>query len=163
MNAFVKGSIVLVLVAAIGVVGVSAVSAQGDEPPVGPSGPMYFGDGPGLLAEYDDVIHQALADALGISLSELEAARQDGVRLPELAEANGVDLEDLGQVMADARAEAIEQALADGAITEEQAEWLTERGGLRFGGMHRGGCDGGGRLGEGPVGPRGRGGPGSSG
>ena len=163
MNAFVKGSIVLVLLAAIGVVGVSVVSAQGDEPPVGPWGPMYFGDGPGLLAEYDGIIHQALADALGISLSELEAARQDGVRLPELAEANGVDLEDLWQVMDEARAEAVEQALADGAITEEQAEWLTERGGLRFGGMRQGDCDGRGRLGEGPIGPRGQGGLGRNG
>jgi hypothetical protein len=161
MNTWIKGLVVLALVAAIGVLGVGAVSAQGDEPPVGPWGPMYAGDGPGLLAAYDDIMHQALADALGISLAEFEAARDDGIRLPELAEANDVELEELWQVMDEARTEAIEQALADGAITEEQAEWLAERGmGMRFGGMGRGACDGSGPLGEGPVGPRGGRGPG---
>jgi hypothetical protein len=98
-----------------------------------------------------DGVHEKLAEALGISVEELEAAQAEGQTFFNLAEANGVELEELWQVMQDARAEAIEQAIADGAITQEQADWMLERQ-ARMGARHDD-CDGTGPIGEGSFGP----------
>ena len=104
---------------------------------------------------------QYLADALGISVEELQASMDEvqAARLAEMVEAGAitqeqadmiaarravedyVDREALQEMMQAAYEDAVNQALADGAITEEQAEALLsnvdnigERG---FGG-HRG-------------------------
>jgi hypothetical protein len=118
-----------------------------------------------------------LADALGISVEELQAARAEvtAARLAELVEAgvitqeqadlaaaqqavqNYVDREALQAAVQDAYETAIAQAVADGAITQAQADQLLERlqssslqgfgfggfGGFGRGGHHDGGFRGG--------------------
>ncbi len=85
-----------------------------------------------------DVIRAAIADALGVTTDELEAAKEAGT-LRELVEASGVIREALREAVQAARQQQIEQAVADGLITQEQADQLLEgrigrgfgRGGLR--------------------------------
>ncbi len=69
-----------------------------------------------------EAMQEAIAEALGISVEELEAAREDGIRLPELAESLGVDMADVQAAIQAARIEAINQAVADGDLTQEQAD-----------------------------------------
>ena len=67
---------------------------------------------------------QILADALGITVEELELAREEGIKLDELIDELGLDQETVRQDVQDATEAAIEQAVEDGLITEEEAEAL---------------------------------------
>src|SRR5688572_18091539 len=90
-------------------------------------------------------IQAALAEALGMTVEELEAAKEAGQSPRDLAEEKGIDLETLRETMEATRLQAIEDALAQGLITQEQADWLSThnpRG-------HRGGFGRGGRGGQG--------------
>lgn len=118
-----KIAVPTVLVAAL-TLGVVPAFAQADTPQ-DPGGWGRQGGG-GWLAAYDDTIHQAVADALGISLEEFESARDAGQTLAELAAAHEVDRADLFQVMETARAEAIAEAVAQGTINQAQADWLLD-------------------------------------
>ena len=145
MSKILKNAVPLVVVATL-VFGVGVAVAQEVTPE-----PLY-GRGSGLMAAYKDEIHQALADARGISLSEFEAARAEGQTLADLAEAYSVDLTELFEVMDSARAEAIAQAVEDGTLTQAQADWMLARHALRRG---LGLCDAAGRgsiAGGGPMG-----------
>jgi hypothetical protein len=86
-----------------------------------------------------------------MTADELSAALKDGKTLEELAAA-GVDIQDVKDAIASVRTEKlraqIEQALADGTISQDKADWLLE-------GLEKGYLDGPG-LGIG----FGRGGPG---
>lgn len=162
MNKWIKfgmlGALALVVVFA----GVGVAAAQEGDPPFAPPaggfGPHHgqgFGPGMGLLADYSDIIHEAIADALGISVSDFEAAIEEGETPFSLAQEYDVDLDELRVAMDEARAEALEQAVEDGVISEEQAEWMEQA--PRGHGPMMGGCDGDGpmRDGTGEFGPRG--------
>lgn len=91
---------------------------------------------------------QDLAEQLGMTLDELAAELQAGKTIAELAEEKGVDLQ---AAQIEAMKEQIQQAVEDGKISQEQADWLLEgleQGfmpgprGFGFGGR-RGGCLGG--------------------
>ena len=118
-----KVAIPAVLLAAL-TLGVVSAYAQGDAPqgPRGRGGFMMHQ----LLAPYEEGIHQALADALGVSLTEFEAARAEGETLADLAAAHDVELAALVEVRDAARTEAIDQAVTDGVITQAQADWMLE-------------------------------------
>ena len=77
--------------------------------------------GAGVLGEYMDA---ALADALGIKLDELEELKEEGFNLREYAEENEISPEELAELMVEVQTNAINAALADGAITQEQAEHM---------------------------------------
>jgi len=93
----------------------------------------------------------AAADALGMTPVELFTALHSGKTLAEVAEEQGVDLETVQEAIRAARVEAmrnaIEQAVEDGRMSQEEANWLLEglENGYRFGwralgrGRH-GGC-----------------------
>jgi hypothetical protein len=80
------------------------------------------------------------AETLGLTPEEFFAELHAGKTLEEIAEAQGVELEAVQEAMNAARAEAmreaIEQAVEDGNITQEQADWLLE--GLEQGFLPRG-------------------------
>ncbi len=97
-----------------------------------------------------DMMKTAVADALGLTVEELDAAQADGKRLPEIAAEQGVELSAVQEAVQAAHEAAIAQAVADGLITQAQADQLLARG---FGGP------GGPRGGNGGFGgPRGHGG-----
>jgi hypothetical protein len=89
-------------------------------------GPMSGNCGCGLDTPIMDrtAMQTAMAEALGLSLEELEAALADGVRLPHLMAELGVDAEAVRAAMTEARETAVAQALADGTINQEQADCI---------------------------------------
>ena len=68
-----------------------------------------------------------MADALGLTPEGLFTELHAGKSLSEVAEAKGVDMEALRDAMQAARIEAIQQAVEDGTLTQEQADRLLER------------------------------------
>ena len=109
-----------------------------------------------------DDAQSVIAETLGLTVEELAAAREDGTRVSDLAEEQGIDRETLMTAVSEARTAAFEQAVADGLLTQEQADQLLSQDGRFFGGHGHGGH--GGPRGGGPRGggPRG-GGPGQFG
>jgi hypothetical protein len=69
----------------------------------------------------------AIAETLGLTPEGLFTELHSGKSLSEVAEAQGVDTEALHDAMQTARVEAIEQAVEDGTITQEQADRLLDR------------------------------------
>lgn len=85
----------------------------------------FFGGGEDRWSTFD-----TLAEALGLTPVELFTELHAGRSLEEIAEEQGVDLEEVQEVMHAARTgqmeERIAQAIEDGLMSEEQAEWLLE-------------------------------------
>ena len=122
------GVVVALLLA--GTVGVSIVSAQEPPPPASPGAGGgrrggFLGARGGAWTAFD-----AAAEALGLTPEELFAELHDGKRLEEIAEAQGVDMEAVREAVQAARLEArkaaIQQAVEDGKLSQEQADWLLE-------------------------------------
>lgn len=139
------------VVAAFGAVG--TVFAQDATPPTPPApgqgygygmmgrGMMGGAAGTGLLHDY---MEPAMAEALGLTVEELEAKHAEGLSFYQIAEAQGLSVEEAQQLMLDARSTALDAAVADGVITAEQADWMKTR--MSSGHMGRGygagGCAG---------------------
>ncbi len=79
---------------------------------------------------YGPGVRDSLAELLGLDREELRDQLQDGKTMEELAEAAGVDLEVYREEMRQSNQEKlktrIEEALANGDITQEHADWLLE-------------------------------------
>lgn len=84
-----------------------------------------------------------MAQALGISVADLQAAREEDRSLRTLIEELGLDRETLQANMQAAHEAAIQQAVADGVITQAQAEQILEGKGRGVGGRHGRGAPGG--------------------
>ena len=103
-----------------------------------------------------------VAEALGLTPEELFAELHEGKNLSEIAEEQGVELEEVREAVnaarVEAKKEAIEQAVEDGRLSREQADWIIE--GMEKGFFPVGGDRGrfhGGGAGRRKL-PRGRGG-----
>ena len=99
----------------------------------------------GLIHDY---MEKALAYKLGLPVATVEAQFDAGKTLYQVALDNGVTQADLPAFMLEVRTTAINAAVADGVITQTQADrMLQSRGyGMGQGGMMRGG------TGAGPCG-----------
>jgi hypothetical protein len=108
-----------------------------------------------------DYMYTAFAQALGLTPEELETRRQAGDTLWDIAQEQGLTAEQFQAMMTTARTSAINQAVADGVITQAQADWMLERMNQMQGyGVGDGSCPGGGMHGRGrwnsqPVEPQG--------
>jgi uncharacterized protein YidB (DUF937 family) len=111
------------------------------------------GHGGGPLGDY---IKDASADILGLTVEELEAAREAGTTREELLDNAGLTEDEFKQAMEDALPGILDQAVEDGVITAEQAEQIEENG-LRP--PHKGHGKGGKGNGERPERPEGFQGP----
>jgi hypothetical protein len=144
MSILIAGLLVALLV--VGVIGATNTFAQGSYDLLqhgrGPGGP---GGGRGL----GQVEREAAAQVLGMTADELATALQSGSTLQTLADEAGVDIEDVRAAIQAAHVtelrERIAQAVADGTITQENADWLLEGldkgfmgvpGAFGFGGPH---------------------------
>jgi hypothetical protein len=140
-----KWMIAVAIVSMVSLFGFGVVMAQDTLPgnPVKPSCPNCPFGGPGYAG--NQVLHEdmgsALADVLGISVEDFDAYRQDGKTFYEIAAELNLDLANLSDKLSEVRQEAIEAAFADGALTQDQYEFLMERAqsGNRFGGGMVGG------------------------
>ena len=102
--------------------------------------------GGGLMAQFmdQDAMHAAIAQALGMSVEDFEAALAAGQTPYELAQERGVEWATVQTAMQQAHRDAIQSALAAGEITQEQADWMLshidQMGQMMGGGhMHMGG------------------------
>lgn len=75
-----------------------------------------------------DYIHEPLANALGISAEELTEHRESGETLADIAADLGFDLAEIRDIFSEVRSEALESAVEDGILTQEEADWLSSRG-----------------------------------
>lgn len=98
-----------------------------------------------------DYMEAAIAAEFGLTEEELEQRHAAGETLMDLASEQGLTVEDFTVKMTAARTSALEQAVADGVITQEQADWMKKHMGPNgmMGGFGRGGCNGGGMRGPG--------------
>lgn len=164
--------VAIIMVAVVAVAGFSIARAQDDDPPVAteeafpfgghmgrgghPGGRGAFGmhawgeDGPQYIMH--DEMMAAFAEALGLSADALEARLEAGETMADIAESEGMTQEAFFSLMQDVRSEALEQAVEDGLISQEQADWMLDRMG-GFG--QQGDCP---MWGEGDFGGYGRGG-----
>ncbi len=65
---------------------------------------------------------EAAAEAIGIEEADLKAAIDDGATIAEVAEQNGVSADDVVDAMVDAKEERIAEKVAEGRITQEEAD-----------------------------------------
>jgi hypothetical protein len=79
----------------------------------------------GILSDYENILDSALAKVLNLSVSDIQTARDSGTTWVELASQQGVSLDALQSAIAEAHQVMIDQALADGAITQEQADVMS--------------------------------------
>jgi len=114
----------------VGVVGATAAYAQGPDNPG--FGMMANGRGPGGGHGFGlgDPELEAAAKVLGMTTDEVTSALQDGKTLQDLADAAGVDIEEVHAAIqtvhqAEMR-ERIQQSVADGTMTQAQADWMLE-------------------------------------
>lgn len=89
-----------------------------------------------------------LAKVLGLTVEELQAALEGGKTTFDLIAESELDAATLRERLTEAYDEALAQAVADGVITQEQADALPEGPGFGFGGRH--GFGGRGKFGERP-------------
>lgn len=78
----------------------------------------------GLLQDYMQVV---VASVFGMTPEELQAAQDAGKTMWDLVEEQGMTQEQFAAKMLEARTQALEQAVADGVITQEQADWMSSR------------------------------------
>jgi hypothetical protein len=137
-------ALVLAAVAGLAVAGVAY--AQGPQPvtPGAGYGPMMSQGQAGPLHEY---MLAAMADALGIPAADLETRLANGETFYQIALAQGVAADEIPALMQAARSQPVAAALADGVITQAQADWMLSHafGGGGYGrgmGAGRGACGG---------------------
>lgn len=136
-------AVVLILVLALGAV---AVLAQDDAPvPPGPGyGPGYgpgmgrgtqpgyghmgpgmgFGRGGHMMGGFG--LLETVADALDMSLDDLWAELSTGISIADLAAEKGVDVQDIIDAALDEHEAYLDELVADGYLTAEQAAWMQE-------------------------------------
>ncbi|WP_298008303.1 MULTISPECIES: hypothetical protein [Anaerolinea] len=127
---------ILMLVGVVSLAGVSLVHAQTATPPAPGTGT------PGLYREtMREYMHAALAEQLGLTKEELETRLSEGQTVYQIAQEKGLSVDEFRTLMINARTTALDRMVADGVITQEQADWMKTRGlgrGGRAGG--NGGC-----------------------
>jgi len=106
------------------------VPALAQEPTPTPEAPFVcHGRGFGLWGGSWTMFDTA-AEALGLTPEEFFAELHAGKSLAEIAEEQGIELEAVHDAInadrVEARREAIEQAVEDGRISQEQADWLLQ-------------------------------------
>lgn len=93
-----------------------------NSPLPGPGGQHGGGNPAGDLLDGIIDIDESMAEALGITVNELETAKEEGKRVCELIDELGFDAETVHQEVQDAVEAAVEQAVTDGLLSEEEAE-----------------------------------------
>lgn len=127
-------AVVGVLAMMLGVVGF--VYAQDDEPDTpfgwgfghhggrGGHGRGWFGKDEGDFGPMHEPMQAAIAEALGLTVEDLDAAYEEGKTPWDLAEEQGLSEDEFSTLIFDARQAGLEQAVADGTISQEMADWI---------------------------------------
>jgi hypothetical protein len=114
--------IVGLVVAALVVLGVGVAFAQGPAPYTG--GGMMGGNGGGWMHNY---VEQALAAKLGLTEEQVEDQLAAGKSMYQIALDNGIKQEAITEFMNQVHKDAFAQAVKDGVVTQQQADWMLQR------------------------------------
>jgi len=135
-------ALVIIGVAAFG--WVSYANAQSPTPPA-PQAPFGQGPGsgmmnpgrmgsgmrgmmqPGRFGPMHEYMQAALAEAMGMSEADLQAAFAEGKTMWQVAQDKGLSAEEFQKVMVEARKTAIAKMVEAGIITQVQADWMLSR------------------------------------
>lgn len=79
----------------------------------------------GPLHEY---LVNSMAQALGLTAEQLRARLDAGETMWTIAQEQGISAETFNQIMTQARTDALDQAVANGALTQEQADFMGSQG-----------------------------------
>jgi len=114
--------IVAIVVLALGALGVGVAFAQGEQPPQ----PYGFGmmGGRGGYGFMHDYVEQALTEKLDLTEEQVEGALANGTTMYQLALDNGIAEADLPSFLNEVHQAAFDKAIADGVMTQEQADWM---------------------------------------
>ena len=157
-------SLVGLAVLAIGATSIAYAQTESPKPYSNPGygpgmmgGKGHYGGGmvDGGLGLFHDALIESFADVLGLTASQLESRLESGETMWQVAEAEGISWEEFSVIMQDARSAALDQAVEDGTITQEQADFMNSRGQARGYARGKGGCMGS-EYGAGQRGPQGR-------
>ncbi len=131
-----KISLLMIGITVLGLALFSVSNALAQEPTPSPFSPNAVGRGPcgqvdgqrgggeGFLKEY---MPSALASEFGLTLEELDALHEEGITLWEYAQGEGISSEEFQDKMITSRQAALQEAVADGVLSQEQADWMLDR------------------------------------
>lgn len=114
-----------VVVAALGLFAVGAVSAG--EPAPTPDGKAPRGGPWGHMGRGVGIVSDAVTELLGMTRQEVHEERVAGKTLAQIAQEKGVTDQQVIDALLAGRQEAIDQAVKEGKLTQEQADWLLAR------------------------------------
>ena len=116
--------ILLLVVVTLALSTTSVAYAQEGQPTGSSRGlAMMNGDGP-----LHDYMIQAYADTLGLSFDQIKARLESGETVFQIALSLGFPAEQIPTLLRNARAEALQAAIADGVIVQAQADRMMQRG-----------------------------------
>lgn len=122
-----KSLAIVVLIASVLLVFPLVAGAQEGQPPA--DAPFFQGGrgrrggGNGWMGGGISLV-EATAEATGLSVADVVAALQDGKSFADIASGAGVSLQAIVDVVVEQRAEALEEAVAEGRFTQEQADTM---------------------------------------
>lgn len=114
--------IIGLVVLALGALGVGVAFAQDPQPPVNNGGYGWM----------HDYMEKALAAKLGLTEKQVEDQLAAGISMHQIALDNGITEDELAGFMNEMHEDAFTKAVADGAITQEQADWMLQRMQTRY-------------------------------
>ncbi len=114
------GALTLVMVMALGVIGTAAAQGPGD----GGAGGLLNPQGP--RDRIGRALMQAVIDATGMTGQDVLAEMRDGKTLSDILTEQGVDPQTVIDTVTAQVTEQVDQRVADGTITEEQAATILE-------------------------------------
>lgn len=132
---------IVAIVLALGTVGVAFAQGPTQPTPQPTSDevdtPLGFGRGRGSgmgwggrWDGHEGPLHEAMietfAEALDISEEDLEARLEAGETMAQIAQSQGLSLDEFRDLWVEAREKAIAAALEDGSLTQEQADWMLD-------------------------------------
>ncbi len=135
-------SIAVVAVLFVGGLGIAMASAQAGNPPAADATPTlggmlrngWGGHGGmmgGFAAREDRPLHDlmitAWAEKLNLTVDELTAQLDDGLKMVEVAAAQGVSGEDFTSAWVEVHTTVWDEAVAQGLITADQAQFMKDR------------------------------------
>jgi hypothetical protein len=128
--------VVAVVIFTLGAVGVAYAQSPTQAPGTGTGWMGGRGSGNGLgnanTISGEGILHDymiaAYAEKLNIPVSDLEARLDSGEMMAQIALSEGLTFEQFRTLMVEVRTQAINQAVADGTLTQEQADWMKQHG-----------------------------------
>jgi hypothetical protein len=89
---------------------------------------------------YHELMVATFAEELGLTVTQIENRLESGETMWQIAEGEGLSADEFGEVMLLARQTMLDQAVENGTLTQEQADFMASRWGSRGYGLGNGDC-----------------------